>query len=236
MSVTPESVGTEPVVVDPAAGGGGAGEPTPASDGDVQAKYEALLERLTALETGKQAAEEERDTLLSRINERLEPSTLHQAQPGAEDIAAFESQLAYTASNATDPNERRAASWMLGLAAYVRGMPSQFSEQMAMAPLDKTTRQQVQEVMKEAAASGNRITPEFARELVSMRAAQDELTKLRAQPAPPPPNTRVVPSPVPLNASGNVTYAQMNAEWPTATPARKDELRALERAGKVVPG
>jgi hypothetical protein len=202
----------------------------------LQVKYDGLLERLTALETGKRAAEEERDDLLSRINERLEPSTLHQAQPGAEEIASFEQQLLYTASNDADPANRRAASWMLGLANYVRGIKPELSEQMAMAPLDAATRQQVQAIRKEAAEAGNQITAEFARELLGMRAAQDQLTKLRAAPPPQPPHTRVVPSPVPINAQGNVTYAQMNAEWATATSARKDELRQLERAGKLVPG
>ena len=233
MSVTPEPIGTEPV--EPAAGGGGVSpEPTPVADGELQAKYDALLGRISEAE----AVKAENARLVDLINNRLEPTHAPPAQP--DEISArmerFEQSLLYTLHNGQTESEKDAAASLLGFFQFTRGLPGQFSEQMALAPLDTATRQQVQAVMKEAASSGSRITPEFAREVVNMRNAQSELTKLQALPTPQPPNTRVVPSPVPINAQGGVTYAQLNAEWPTATNARRDELRQLERAGKIVPG
>lgn len=235
MSVTPDNPGTEAVT--PAVG-----EATPeaqAPEGFVpQDKYEAQLQRLTALEQGKQAAETRAAELERIINERLDNPRSTTAQPDdvAEDIAAVEQNFQYLATNGATPEERRLARWFLGMAAHVRGLPTQFNEQIALAPLPAERRAQVQQLIKEAAQSGNRLTPEMAGQIVDLRNAQAELTKMKATPPPQPPNTSVRPSPVPINTGGTVTYAQMSAEWPTATPQRKDELRALEKAGKVVPG
>lgn len=235
---TTTTPGTDPVAD---AGGVSGTDTTPPEGSDLQAKldalqakYEANLERLTPLEE----AARERDQLRQLINERLETNA-PPAQP--DEITTrqsrFEQSLWFSYANGSEAEKDMAAS-LLGLFGYTRGLAGQFEEKLALAPLDEPTRKQVQQVMKEAADQGNRITPAFARQLIQTRSAMAELEKLKAQPQAPPPNTRVVPNAGPVNgaSTGTITYEKLNSEWATATPQRKDELRALERAGKVVPG
>lgn len=227
MSVTPDEPGTVPA--QPEAGGGGEPEPTPTTEGGD--KYEALLQRLTGMEQRVSAAEQERDTLLARINNGLEPQRSTTAQPDeiSRRVSRFEQTLHYNLENGNEA-EKDLAATMLGFFNFVRQMPGQFSEQVALAPLDVATRQQVQAEMKAAADQGVRMTPEYAREIINLRAQSAELTKLKAQPPPQPPNTRVVPSPVPApTPQGSEGFG---GAWNTATPEQRDQMMKDWREGK----
>lgn len=195
-----------------------------------QERYEALLARLTPMEE----AARERDHLRNLINERMDsphaPPASGPSQDADDDMGAFESNLVYSANNGT-AEEKRAAKWLLGLAGYARGIRPDIDGKIEILSTPEQERAQVQQVIKEAAANGSKITVAYARSIIADRAARTELTTLKAQPPSQPPNTRVVPSPVPMVTPAGNPEA-FKGTWENATPEQRDQMFAEWRSGK----
>ena len=242
MSTAPEPIGTEPVT--PAAVGG-AVEPDPATltveqvqaeREALQAKYDTLLTRITPLEAKAQEA----DRLTALINDRLG----NDAPPAnrADDVVAaalgrIEAQLAWQAQNGETQADRDWAMDEIAKRQFIRSLVPEFEQRMALASTPEQDLKEVAKIQSDAARMGNSITADFARAILNQRRQlADFEAKTKAAPPVVPQHTRVAPSPVPISNQGNVTYSQFSAEWPTATAARRDELRQLEKAGKVIPG
>lgn len=228
MSTTPEPLGTVPETPPVAV------ETPVVETGVTQEKYEALLARITPLEEKAAKA----DALEAKINEMIaRPTSVASPANGVEDLeelAAYERDLEWTAQNGT-AEQKRAAKYELARSAATRRALDENRALRDQLNTPESIRDDVLSIQREAAKEGNHISGKLAREILELR-RKAAAPAAPAAPRPVDAPAAIAPTPVTKPAADAITYAQFRERWASATPAQQDELRKLERAGKVVPG
>ena len=214
------------------AGGSGTETPTPtvaelqAQLTELRTKREADLERLTPLEEARR----ERDDLRELIAER----TANNAPPAGhsgddtEDLEAFEQRLYATARNPqASLEERQFSKYVLGLAAFARRVPVEMGEKLAFVSMPEDERTAVEKIRKEAAAAGNRISPEYARTVYRQ---QREIETLKARPVDVP--GRINPA-ANVATAAEMTQAEYGHLMRTLPDAERDVLYKRKVTGAL---
>jgi len=239
MSVTPDPIGTEPVV-DPAAGGGGVAQPEPADDADLKRRYEENLTRLTDLERRAHEAEEReraaQDRLNAVISERMgesRPTASHPQDDGEAVIRAMDAHLENLARNGEDEATRLWARDQQMQREFLKNLPRVIRHVAEISGVEPSQREQIEAVQGEARRRGEHISVATAREILTLREKAKEIDKLRAgPPAPAPAGTAARPSPVPL-ASDEMTESEYRRQMATATDEQRTALFHRKQSGSL---